>query len=82
MFFFLLLLHANHVLLKLSFKNIDLHFIGPLQSNKAKKALEIFNCIHSIDREKLVKKIKQLTSYQHYIYYYGKKNIKDVTPFW
>mgnify|MGYP001178436448 CR=1 FL=1 len=46
--------------LKKKFKNIDLHFIGPLQSNKAKKALEIFNCIHSIDREKLVKKINDI----------------------
>ena len=34
--------------------------------------------LESMDIEKLVKKIKQLTSYQHYIYYYGKKNIKDV----
>ena len=36
------------------------------------------NDLESMDIEKLVKKIKQLTSYQHYIYYYGKKNIKDV----
>ena len=34
--------------------------------------------LESMDIEKLVKKIKQLTSYQHYIYYYGKKNMKDV----
>ena len=34
--------------------------------------------LESMDIEKLVKKIKQLTSYEHYIYYYGKKNIKDV----
>ena len=34
--------------------------------------------LESMDIEKLVKKIKQLTSYQHYIYYYGKKNLKDV----
>ena len=34
--------------------------------------------LESMDIEKLVKKIKQLTSYQHYIYYYGKMNMKDV----
>ncbi len=34
--------------------------------------------LESMDIEKLVKKIKQLTSYQHYIYYYGKKNLNDV----
>ena len=34
-------------------KNISLHMIGRLQSNKAKKAIEIFDFIHSLDREKL-----------------------------
>lgn len=32
----------------------ELHLIGPLQSNKAKLALKIFNTIQTIDREKLV----------------------------
>ena len=49
--------------LKKNFSDVDLHFIGPLQSNKAKKALEIFNCIHSIDREKLVNKINDIFEY-------------------
>ena len=31
-------------------KEIDLHLIGHLQSNKVKKALEIFNWIQSIDK--------------------------------
>ena len=33
--------------------NISLHMIGKLQSNKAKKALEIFDYIHSLDSQKL-----------------------------
>ena len=33
--------------------NIKLHMIGKLQSNKAKKAVEIFDYIHSLDNEKL-----------------------------
>ena len=34
-------------------KNIQLHMIGKLQSNKAKKAVELFDFIHSLDNEKL-----------------------------
>ncbi len=37
--------------------NLDLHLIGPLQTNKVKVALQIFNCIQSIDRPKLVNEI-------------------------
>jgi pyridoxal phosphate enzyme (YggS family) len=29
---------------------LDLHLIGPLQSNKAKEAVELFDAIHSVDR--------------------------------
>jgi PLP dependent protein len=35
--------------------NIKLHFIGNLQSNKAKEAFQIFDYIHSLDNEKLAK---------------------------
>ena len=34
-------------------KNIKLHMIGKLQSNKAKKAVELFDYIHSVDSQKL-----------------------------
>ena len=36
-----------------SFDNVDLHLIGPLQSNKARKAFELFQTIHTLDRPKL-----------------------------
>ena len=36
---------------------IKLHMIGKLQSNKAKKAVQIFDYIHSVDSEKVAKKI-------------------------
>ena len=39
-------------------KKIELHLIGPLQSNKVKEALDVFDVIQTIDREKIVKKIK------------------------
>ena len=45
--------------LKKANKEIELHLVGPLQSNKVKDALEVFDVIQTIDREKIVKKIKQ-----------------------
>lgn len=38
-------------------KNINLHLIGPLQTNKVKIALNLFNTIQTLDREKLVDEI-------------------------
>ena len=40
--------------LKKRFPDVKLHMVGKLQSNKAKKALDIFDYIHSLDNEKLV----------------------------
>ena len=37
--------------------NIRLHMIGKLQTNKVKFAVQIFDYIHSVDSEKLAKKI-------------------------
>ena len=36
------------------FGAVELHLIGPLQTNKARAAFELFQAIHSVDREKLV----------------------------
>ena len=45
------------------YKDIELHCIGHLQSNKVKKALKFFDVIHTLDRESLALEIsKQLTS--------------------
>ncbi len=38
-------------------ENLNLHLIGPLQTNKVKDALKIFNVIQSLDRIKLVDEI-------------------------
>jgi len=38
-------------------KDINLHFIGPLQTNKVKFVIKVFDYIHSVDREKLAIKI-------------------------
>ena len=37
--------------------SIKLHLTGPLQTNKVKQALDIFDVFHTIDREKLIKEI-------------------------
>ena len=43
--------------IKLKYPNLKLHMLGPLQTNKAKKALQLFDYIHSLDNEKLAKKL-------------------------
>ena len=43
--------------IKLSHPLINLHLIGKLQTNKVKIALNLFDFIHSLDSEKLAKKI-------------------------
>jgi pyridoxal phosphate enzyme (YggS family) len=42
------------------FDRIDLHLIGPLQTNKARQAMELFQSIHSVDRPKLAKTLARL----------------------
>lgn len=39
--------------LKTEFSEIELHLIGPLQSNKAKEAVALFDVIETVDREKI-----------------------------
>ncbi|MDF3382102.1 MULTISPECIES: YggS family pyridoxal phosphate-dependent enzyme [Sulfitobacter] len=42
------------------FDGIDLHIIGPLQSNKVRQAMELAEGIHTVDRPKLAKTIARL----------------------
>ncbi|HXN43805.1 MAG TPA: YggS family pyridoxal phosphate-dependent enzyme [Xanthobacteraceae bacterium] len=39
--------------LKARYPDLELHLVGPLQSNKAKEAVALFECIHSLDRPAL-----------------------------
>ena len=41
------------------YKNLKLHMLGKLQSNKVKKAVQLFDYIHSLDSKKLALKINQ-----------------------
>ncbi|WP_299129656.1 YggS family pyridoxal phosphate-dependent enzyme [uncultured Amaricoccus sp.] len=39
------------------FGPVELHLLGPLQSNKLGRALELFDVIHSLDRDKLAQRL-------------------------
>ncbi|TKT82972.1 YggS family pyridoxal phosphate-dependent enzyme [Aquamicrobium sp. LC103] len=43
--------------LRAEFPDIELHLIGPLQSNKAKEAVALFDVIETVDREKIAAEI-------------------------
>jgi len=45
--------------LKARYPRTALHLIGPLQSNKTKEAVELFDAIHSIDRPKIARAIAE-----------------------
>lgn len=45
--------------LKSEFSDIELHLVGPLQSNKAAEAVALFDVIHTVDREKIARALKE-----------------------
>lgn len=42
------------------FGPVQVHMIGPLQTNKAKAAVELFDAIHTVDRPSLAEKLARL----------------------
>ena len=45
---------------KQTFEDVELHLIGPLQTNKVRQAMELFDFIHAVDRPKLAATIARL----------------------
>lgn len=43
--------------LRADYPDLTLHLIGPLQTNKVKDAVALFDVVHSVDREKLARKL-------------------------
>lgn len=43
-----------------TYKDVDLHIIGPLQTNKARQAMELAQSIHTLDRPKLANTFARL----------------------
>jgi len=42
------------------FDGVQVHLVGPLQTNKARQAMELFEAIHSVDRPKLANSLARL----------------------
>ena len=42
------------------YDGVELHLIGPLQTNKARAAMALFDAIHSVDRAKLARTIARI----------------------
>ena len=49
--------HGKWPMFRENFSNVKVHLIGPLQSNKVKQAVELFDAIHTVDRLKLAQKL-------------------------
>jgi pyridoxal phosphate enzyme (YggS family) len=50
---------AQKKFINLPTEDYSLHLIGPLQTNKVKDALKLFNCIQTVDRFKLIDEISK-----------------------
>ena len=50
---------AKWTALKERHADIELHLIGPLQSNKVRDAVELFDVIHSVDRSKIARALAE-----------------------
>ena len=46
--------------LRIKYPNLKLHLTGPLQTNKTKEAIKLFDVFHTLDREKLAKEFVKL----------------------
>ncbi|MDB4045207.1 YggS family pyridoxal phosphate-dependent enzyme [Amylibacter sp.] len=49
--------HGKWPTFRKNFSNVKVHLIGPLQTNKVKQAVELFDAIHTVDRLKLAQKL-------------------------
>jgi len=49
--------HGKWPMFRENFANVKVHLIGPLQSNKVKQAVALFDAIHTVDRLKLAQKL-------------------------
>ena len=49
--------HAKWPKFKEKFQNIELHLLGPLQRNKVRDAVKLFDFIHTVDNIKLAQRI-------------------------
>src|SRR5699024_711507 len=70
--------HEKWPRLRESYSNIELHLIGPLQSNKVNLDIELFDVIQSLDREKKAIVLdKEEEKQQKPLHYYIRINIGE-----
>ncbi len=48
--------------LREQFSGVELHLIGPLQTNKTRQAMQLFDVIHTLDRPKLARTIARIST--------------------
>ena len=66
--------------LKSNNKNLNLHMVGKLQSNKAKDAVKLFDYIHSLDNQKLADTLaKHQMTFKRNLNYFIQVNIANET---
>ena len=66
--------------LKSKNKNLNLHMVGKLQSNKAKDAVKLFDYIHSLDNQKLADTLaKHQMTFKRNLNYFIQVNIANET---
>ena len=56
--------HGKWPMFRENFSNVKVHLIGPLQTNKVKQAIELFDAIHTVDRLKLAQKLSNEIQFQ------------------
>ena len=67
---------AKWTVIKSNNKNLNLHMVGKLQSNKAKDAVKLFDYIHSLDNQKLADALsKHQTNLNKSLNYFIQVNI-------
>ncbi|TFG85539.1 MAG: YggS family pyridoxal phosphate-dependent enzyme [Hyphomicrobiales bacterium] len=52
--------HSRWPALRQRYSGVELHLIGPLQTNKVRQAVELFDVIESVDRPKLARKLAEV----------------------
>jgi pyridoxal phosphate enzyme (YggS family) len=66
--------------LRARYPDLRLHLIGPLQTNKVRDAVKLFDAIHSLDRDKLAGEIaKELTKQKKSVSLFVQVNTGDET---
>lgn len=67
---------AKWPLLREAYAHVELHLIGPLQTNKVKQAVKLFDVIESVDREKLAAALaKEMVGTGHHLPCFVQVNI-------